>query len=111
MGNSYEDWTSEIYSDEDLQAAVDKIVSYFDIKVEMQEIFYQGDEESANQLDYCKELNPEVDECVFFKTNFFIPEQDAVMAWAFEPNKTMKDYEWYLGRIGSGEWKVLTSGY
>ena len=46
----------------------------------MQEIFYQGDEESANQLDYCKELNPEVDECVFFKTNFFIPEQDAAMA-------------------------------
>ena len=104
-------WTSEIYSDEDLQAAVDKIVSYFDIKVEMQEIFYQGDEESANQLDYCKELNPEVDECVFFKTNFFIPEQDAVMAGAFEPNKTLTDYEWYLGRTAGGEWNVLTAGY
>jgi hypothetical protein len=33
------------------------------------------------------------------------------MAWAFEPNKTMKDYEWYLGRTESGDWKVLTSGY
>ena len=107
------DWngTSEIYSDEDLQAAVDKIVNYFDIKVEMQEIFYQWDEESANQLDYCKELNPEVDECVFFKTNFFIPEQDAVMAWAFEPNTTLTDYEWYLGRTAGGEWNVLTAGY
>ena len=107
------DWngTSEIYSDEDLQAAVDKIVNYFDIKVEMQEIFYQGDEESANKLDYCKELNPEVDECVFFKTNFFIPEQDAVMAWAFEPNTTLTDYEWYLGRTAGGEWNVLTAGY
>ena len=107
------DWngTSEIYSDEDLQAAVDKIVNYFDIKVEMQEIFYQGDEESANKLDYCKELNPEVDECVFFKTNFFIPEQDAVMAGAFEPNKTLTDYEWYLGRTAGGEWNVLTAGY
>ena len=107
------DWngTSEIYSDEDLQAAVDKIVNYFDIKVEMQEIFYQWDEESANQLDYCKELNPEVDECVFFKTNFFIPEQDAVMAWAFEPDTTLTDYEWYLGRTAGGEWNVLTAGY
>ena len=104
-------WTSEIYSDEDLQAAVDKIVSYFDINVKMQEIFYQGDEESANKLDYCKELNPEVDECVFFKTNFFIPEQDAVMAWAFEPNTTLTDYEWYLGRTAGGEWNVLTAGY
>ena len=107
------DWngSSEIYSDEDLQAAVDKIVSYFDIKVEMQEIFYQGDEESANQLDYCKELNPEVDECVFFKTNFYIPEQDAEMAGAFEPNTTLTDYEWYLGRSNWGEWNVLTAGY
>ena len=104
-------WTSEIYSDEDLQSAVDKIVSYFDVKVEMQEIFYQGDEESANQLDYCKELNPEVDECVFFKTNFFIPEQDAVMAGAFEPNTTITDYEWYLGRTAGWKWNVLTAGY
>ncbi len=104
-------WTSEIYSDEDLQAAVDKIVSYFDIKVEMQEITYQWDEESANQLSYCKELNPEVDECVFFKTNFYIPQQDAVMAWAFEPDTTLTDYEWYLGRTAGGEWNVLSAGY
>lgn len=104
-------WTSEIYSDEDLQAAVDKIVNYFDVKVEMQEITYQWDEESANQLDYCKELNPEVDECVFFKTNFYIPQQDAVMAGAFEPDTTLTDYEWYLGRTAGGEWNVLTAGY
>ena len=104
-------WTSEIYSDEDLQAAVDKIVNYFDVKVEMQEITYQWDEESANQLNYCKELNPEVDECVFFKTNFYIPQQDAVMAWAFEPDTTLTDYEWYLGRTAGGEWNVLTAGY
>lgn len=104
-------WTSEIYSDEDLQAAVDKIVNYFDVKVEMQEITYQWDEESANQLSYCKELNPEVDECVFFKTNFYIPQQDAVMAWAFEPDKTLTDYEWHLGRTAGGEWNVLTAGY
>ena len=107
------DWngSSEIYSDEDLQAAVDKIVSYFNVDVEMREIFYQWDEESANQLSYCQELNPEVDECVFFKTNFYIPEQDAVMAWAFVPNTTLTDYEWYLWRSNGGEWTVLSAGY
>jgi len=107
------DWngSSEKYSDEDLQAAVDKIVSYFDVKVEFQQIFYQWDEESANQLSYCQELNPEVDECVFFKTNFYIPEQDAEMAGAFEPNTTLTDYEWYLWRSNGGEWDVLTAGY
>ena len=107
------DWngTSEVYSQEDLQAAVDKIVNYFDVTVEFQQIFYQWDEESANQLSYCQELNPEVDECVFFKTNFYIPEQDAEMAGAFEPNTTLTDYQWYLGRSNGWEWNVLTAGY
>ena len=107
------DWngSSEIYSDEDLQAAVDKIVNYFGVTVEFQQIFYQWDEESANQLSYCQELNPEVDECVFFKTNFYIPEQDAEMAGAFEPNTTLTDYQWYLGRSNGWEWNVLTAGY
>ena len=107
------DWNgaSEVYSQEDLQAAVDKIVNYFDVTVEFQQIFYQWDEESANQLSYCQELNPEVDECVFFKTNFYIPEQDAEMAGAFEPNTTLTDYQWYLGRSNGWEWNVLTAGY
>ena len=107
------DWngSSDVYSQEDLQAAVDKIVNYFDVTVEFQQIFYQWDEESANQLSYCQELNPEVDECVFFKTNFYIPEQDAEMAGAFEPNTTLADYEWYLGRSNGWEWSVLTAGY
>ena len=107
------DWngSSEIYSDEDLQAAVDKIANYLDVEVEFQQISYQWDEESANQLSYCQELNPEVDECVFFKTNFYVPEQDATMAWALEPNTIISDYEWYLGRTAGGEWNVLTAGY
>lgn len=103
------------YTQEDLDAAEATIRNYFEnemtVKVENIEIAYQWDEESANQLSYCQELNPEVDECVFFKTNFFIPEQDAEMAWAFEPNKTITDYEWYLGRTNWWEWKVLTMGY
>ena len=111
------DWngTSEVYSHEDLQAAVDTIMNTVDnewqVKVEMQEIFYQWDEESANQLSYCQELNPEVDECVFFKTNFYIPEQEAEMAGAFEPNTTLTDYQWYLGKSNGWEWNVLTAGY
>ena len=111
------DWngTSEVYSDEYLQSAVDAIMNTidneWDVKVEMKQISYQWDEESDSKLDYCKELNAEVDKCVFFKTDFYIPEQDAVMAGAFEPNKTITDYEWYLGEIDGGEWFVLGSGY
>lgn len=104
-------WSSDIYSDEDLQDAVEKIVNYFDLNIENREIFYQWDEESAEQLNYCKDLNSDIDECVVFKTNFFVPEQDAMMAWALEPNKTIADYEWYIGRSAWGTWNVLTAGY
>ena len=107
--------SSDVYSQDELQSAVDAIMytvnNDWKVTVKMQEIEYQGDEASASNLDYCKELSGDVAQCVFFKTNFFIPEQDVEMAWAFEPNKTMKDYEWYLGRTESGDWKVLTSGY
>lgn len=115
------DWngSSETYSDEDLQAAVDTIMNTinneWNVKVEMQELFYQWDENAAANLDYCKDLGisrwEDIEECIVFKTNFYIPEQDAEMAGAFEPNKTLTDYEWYLGRTNGGEWKVLTSGY
>jgi hypothetical protein len=56
------DWngTSEVYSNEDLQAAVDAIMNVVEnewqVKVEMQELFYAGDEESTANLSYCKEL-------------------------------------------------------
>ena len=104
-------WTSEKFSHEELQAAVDKIANYFNVEVEFQQIFYQWDEESANKLDYCKEVNSEIDDCVFFKTNIFVPEQEAELAWAFEPNKTVTDYEFYLWRTGSGDWTVVTAWY
>lgn len=108
------DWngSSKIYSHDELQAAVDTINNYVDsemeIAIEMQEIFYQWDEESAAQLDYCKSLDSEIDECVVFKTNFYIPDQNVMMAWAFEPDSTITGYEWYLGRTNGGEWKILT---
>jgi len=53
-------WSSEIYSDEDLQAAVDTIINTvnneWQVKVEMNEIFYEWDETATSNLEYCKEL-------------------------------------------------------
>jgi hypothetical protein len=54
--------------------------NYWKVTVKMQEIEYQGDEASTSKLDYCKELSGDVAQCAFFKTNFFVPEQDVEMA-------------------------------
>jgi hypothetical protein len=56
-------------------------------------------------------LDATVKECVVYESEFYIPEQDAVMAWAFEPDTTLTGYQWYLGRVKWGEWKILTMGY
>ena len=109
-------WTvAPLYSEEDLKAAEKAIteegVGKFTVKVENVKLRYMGDEKSTSELDYCKSLDAAVEECVVFDSEFYIPEQDAEMAWAFEPNKTITGYEWYLGRVKGGEWKILTSGF
>lgn len=108
-------WTSDNYSLEELSSAVetimDTIKNEWNVKVDMKEIRYLWDAKASSELDYCKSLNAEVEDCVVFTSDFFIPEQDAVMAGAFEPNTTLTDYEWYLGRTAGGEWNVLTAGY
>ena len=106
--------TSDIYSEEDLKAAVDTIMDTFnnewEIKCEMQKLAYLWDEKSTTELDYCKELDSEIEECVVFTSNFHIPDTDVQMAGAFEPNTDMSDWTWYLGRTNGWEWKLLTNG-
>jgi len=107
------------YTEEDLLAAENVIRDYianeFKVKVEVQKVEYLGDDKSAEELVYCKSFEENadspIDECVVFSSDFYIPEQDAEMAWGFEPDSTIQGYQWYLGRSGSGEWKVLTFGF
>jgi len=106
--------TSDIYSGEDLESAVNVIMNTFnnewEIKCEMKKIAYLGDKKANDELDYCKELDSEIEECVVFTSDFHIPDTDAQMAGAFEPNTDMSDWIRYLGRVNGWEWKVLTNG-
>ena len=106
--------TSDVYSDEDLESAVSTIMDTFnnewEIKCEMQKLAYLWDEKAAEELDYCKELDSEIEECVVFTSDFHIPDTDAQMAGAFEPDTDMSGWTWYLGRSNKWEWKILTNG-
>ena len=108
-------WTSDIYSLEELSSAVETIMdtvkNEWNVKVDMKEIRYSWDEKSISESDYCKSLNAEVEECAVFTSDFYIPEQDAIMAWAFEPDTTLRDYSWYLGKNAAGEWEILSNGF
>ena len=134
---SYNDWTKsyhyqfyynekeveistwELYSTEELAVAEYTIneewFNKWDVKTENVVLKYLWDEKSRDELSYCKEIweanNIMVDECAVFESSFFVPEQDAMMAWALEPNKTLTWYQWYLGRINNWAWHILTAGY
>ena len=108
-----------LYTEEDLTAA-EKVITEegfgkITVKVENVKIEYLWDEKATSELEYCKTFEEKaeitVDECAVFSSDFHIPEQDAEMAWAFEPNKDITGYQWYLGRTKGGEWKVLTFGF
>ncbi len=108
-----------LYTEEDLKAA-EKVINdegfgKMTVKVENVKLTYMGDEKSTSELEYCKTFEEKewltIDECVVYESEFFIPEQDAQMAWAFESNKTLTGYQWYLGRTKGWEWKILTMGY
>ena len=107
--------TGALYTQEDLKAA-EKVITEegfgkMTVKVENLKLKYMGDEKANLELKYCQELDATVEECIVFESEFYIPEQDTQMAWAFEPNTTLTGYQWYLGRTKGGEWKILTAGY
>ena len=104
-----------LYTEEDLKAAEDVInnegFGKMTVKVENVKLKYMGDEKSNSELNYCQELDATVEECVVFESEFYIPQQDAQMAWAFEPDTTLTWYQWYLGRTKWYGWKILTTGF
>jgi len=107
--------SNPLYSDEDLKSAQDVIINdgfgSLSVKVENVKIEYMWDEKANSELDYCKSLDSGVEECAVFESEFYIPEQDAAMAWAFEPNTTLTGYQWVLGRTKGWAWKILSFGY
>ena len=106
---------SKIYSEEDVLAAqnaiMDVINNEWNVKVESVELAYAWDETATANLDYCQSFDPEITECAVFTSNFYIPEQEAEMAGAFEPDSNINGWTWTLGRATAGEWRVLTNGF
>ena len=103
-----------LYSEEDLNLAksvITETVNGWNVKVESFNVDYAGDEVATSNLEYCKSLNPDATACAVFTSSFHIPEQDAQMAGAFEPNADISGYSWTLGKNAAGEWEVLSNGF
>ena len=105
--------TSELYTREELRAAVKQIEGTFESfdGCEMHTLRYAGD--VCNSRDNIQWLNS-LDEggsyvqVVEFLSDFHSPAQGG---GAWEPDKEYTDYQWWLARTLDGDWKVLSRGY
>ena len=115
--NAYEiDYgTSDIYTQEDMEAAVAAIMNAFEneweVKCEMHKLAYAGDERSQQELPNVQ-LRSEAPyaQALVMLSDFHTPANPEE-AMAFEPDYEYTDYNWILGRTEGGEWTIIDWGY
>ena len=104
--------TSELYSKEDMDAAIEQIMKEFNTweGCEMHQINYTDDQKCKDNLSYVNELGTDkkYEECIVFTANFHSPKEGG---GAWQADHEYEDYEWYLAREKGGEWELLTWGY
>lgn len=105
--------TSEIYSQEDLQAASDVILkeigSWSSVK-EVYTVSYCGDESSEGDVDYARSLSDkDYIQCAVFESSFKTTSSAA--SDGFNENSMYDGWQWYLARTDGGQWELVTWGY
>lgn len=104
---------SELYSQEDMEKAVDLIKKEFSTweGCELHSIRFAGDDcNSADNIRWMNELKPgqNYTQCIEFLSDFHSPVEGG---GAWEPDQEYKDYQWYLARTDGGDWELVSWGY
>ncbi|MCR5136565.1 MAG: hypothetical protein K6C12_05650 [Oscillospiraceae bacterium] len=104
--------TSELYSGEDMKAAVALIMKEFDTweGCELHSIRYAGDEcctkENIEWMNSLKE-GSKFSQCAEFLSDFHSPKEGG---GAWNPDEEYTDWQWWLARTEGGDWELLTWG-
>ncbi len=107
--------TSSVYSEEDMNAAIDVIKKQFGLfeGCELHSISYTSDEECSNadNIEWMNDLRTEDNkeiftQCIAFDSSFRSPKKGG--AWEADKEYT---WSWWLARSEGGKWKLMTWGY
>ncbi len=103
--------TSDIYSRQDMNEAIDLIKEEFYSwdGCKLYSINYTDDNFCQRELEYCNTLAKEgvtYDECIVFRMQFRSP----VFGGGAWNTNFRYDWSWYLARTEGGEWELLTWG-
>lgn len=104
--------TSELYSKEDMDAAIKLIVEEFNTweGCTLYDISYTDDQNCTDNLSHINELSDDkqYDECIIFVSNFHSPKEGG---GAWEPDYDYENWMWLLGRVKGENWDLLDWGY
>lgn len=104
---------SELYGQEDLEAAAEAVLRGFEADFDgcvLHTLEYAGDDVSAQELEYCRSLDGERDftECAVFESSFHSPESGG---GTWEADREYTGWSWHVAREDGGEWTLLAGGY
>jgi len=105
---------SELYSEEDIHAAIQVIVKEFDRSwsgCTLTDIAYAGDEKTLAESEYYLEEHGvyDADELIVLTSSFDV---DATGGdGSLNPNSTYDGWSWLLVRSSGGRWKHVDHGY
>ncbi|MDY4748015.1 MAG: hypothetical protein SO251_04365 [Candidatus Fimisoma sp.] len=101
---------SEIYSQEDINDAIDTIKKEFKRNWEgctLTEIYYAGDDSSKDHQDWADRNN--ADEVIVLLSSFDVDSSGG--DGSLNPNSTYSDWNWILVRTKGGKWQHVDHGY
>lgn len=104
------DYSSEIYSDAEIESAIDVAINYFEKNFEgctLTEITYLGDDKLDDWQEFAERNN--ADDVIVLVSTF---EVDASGGdGSLNPNSTYTNWNWILVRTNGGKWMHVDHGY
>lgn len=107
---SVPEYTSEVYSDREINAAIRTIKWYFKLHFNdciLTEITYAGDEKSEHEAGFAQRNN--ADEVIVLVSSFDVGASGG--DGSLNPNSTYTGWSWILVRDEGGSWRHVSHGY
>lgn len=104
------DYTSEIYSDAEIESAIKVTLAYFRKEFSgctLKEITYLGDEHLADWQEFAQRHN--ADDVIVLVSAFDVGASGG--DGSLNPNSTYRNWKWVLVRSNGGRWQHVDHGY
>lgn len=104
------DYTSEIYSDAEIESAIKVTLAYFRKEFSgctLKDITYLGDEHLADWQEFAQRHN--ADDVIVLVSAFDVGASGG--DGSLNPNSTYRNWKWILVRSNGGRWQHVDHGY